>query len=114
MNHVLCQTYLLKQILCSVLGTQQNQINAKSVSDDTSKGQDHEGLHVNNTEASTYLQLNDIQLEENINATSRPPENDSYEKLHPYTNNDIQMYSSLQIPKMATESEKVYENTRKK
>ncbi|KAL3837350.1 hypothetical protein ACJMK2_022714, partial [Sinanodonta woodiana] len=70
--------------------------------DDEASVHDYEGLHVNNTEASTYLQLNDLSLEEDRNATSRPPENDSYEKLHPYTNNDIQMYSSLQIPKMAT------------
>ncbi|KAL3860890.1 hypothetical protein ACJMK2_006986, partial [Sinanodonta woodiana] len=92
-------------------GTQRNQINAKSVRHVAANGQDYEGLHINNTEASAYLQLNDIALEENRNATSRPPANDSYEKLHPYTSTDIQMYSSLKIPKPTKDSEKVYENT---
>ncbi|KAK3596205.1 hypothetical protein CHS0354_016694 [Potamilus streckersoni] len=88
-----------------------NRIKASFVKQDAEHGKDYEGLDFTEPEASQYLQLNGITLEENRNNYLRSPESDSYEKLHPYVNNDIQMYSSLKITETSKDSERNYENT---
>ncbi|KAL3837259.1 hypothetical protein ACJMK2_022627 [Sinanodonta woodiana] len=81
------------------------------VKQEAASGKMYEGLHFTEVDASQYQELNDIVLEEKRNANIRPPEKDSYEKLHPYTNSDIQMYSSLTNPVTSKDSEEKYENT---
>ncbi|KAK3592285.1 hypothetical protein CHS0354_034053, partial [Potamilus streckersoni] len=90
---------------------ERNQINASYDKQDVASGKEYEGLHFTKAEATQYLQIIDITLEENRNPSIRPPEGDSYEKLHAYTNNDIQMYSSLNIIETSKDSKPKYENS---
>ncbi|KAK3596202.1 hypothetical protein CHS0354_016693 [Potamilus streckersoni] len=85
-----------------------NQTSSSPLKEDVASGNEYEGLHFTDTEVNQYLELNVMTTENTENSDKRSPESDSYEKLHPYANNDIQMYSTLKIP--AKDSQKVYEN----
>ncbi|KAL3857100.1 hypothetical protein ACJMK2_011796 [Sinanodonta woodiana] len=79
--------------------TRRNQIHDVSVKQDVTRGKEYEGLNFTKAEATQYLYLNDISSEENTDPKTRSPESESYEKLHPYINRDIEMYNSLKNPK---------------
>ncbi|KAK3592280.1 hypothetical protein CHS0354_034048 [Potamilus streckersoni] len=91
--------------------TRRTRIKDAAVKQDVSRGKEYEGLNFTKAEATQYLQLNDIAMEDNRDPKTRSPESDSYEKLHSYANNEIQMYSLLKIPEASNDSEAKYENT---